>query len=182
MNDLRIGDKIRVIRNQAGHNYKTGTILTVRSIPLHHDDELYEIAVKEGGSYLYNVDVEKVYPPSNKPGKFIITDPIYIMNDKFYTEILDNHEKYGDPDFQDLKFPIKTIHRHTKEPITIHLIERTPYGGGGEYIHGIEPVASDSGLLCIAENEKEWPQESYGAKFEKLQDSMDMFQHILNKF
>ena len=64
---LKVGDKIKVIANRAGHNYPIGRILTFKSFTNNCGmQELPAILVKEGKYYLGREDyqiVERRYQP-----------------------------------------------------------------------------------------------------------------------
>lgn len=185
MNIIKIGDKVKVVGDRAGHGIPLGTVLTVRNIRPQEDDrgtEWYQITVKETTSYLHDKDVALIYQPSMKPGKIIITDPALIIDEEQYAEIQYNHEKFKEPDYEHLPFPVKFKHKLTGEPITIHYIESTPYGNG-EYIDNEnQPIIIESGLICIAEKETDWLNKEIGAKFDTLQLAKDAFPGILNRF
>lgn len=182
MSLLQPGDHVRVVEDKAGHNYPRGTEFIVKTTRerLNDNSTYTEIRVENNSSWFYETDLILIYPPNKNPGKYIITDPIFIMNKKQYEEIKENHEKYKEPDYEHLQFPIKSTHNQTKEPIIIHYIETTPYGEG-ECEYEKQSIINHSGMLCIAENPKEWLNEKYGARFETLQTAQDKFQTILNK-
>lgn len=182
MSIIQTGDKVRVIADRAGHGYPRGTEFIVKSTRQKEDgpEKYTEVHMTEANSWFFDTDVAIIHPPNNNRGKFIITDPIFIMDNEQYEEIKDNHEKYKEPDFEHLQFPIKSIHNQTKEPIIIHYIETTPYGPGDcEYEK--QTIVNDSGMLCIAENDNEWNHETFGAKFETLEAAQSKFEAILNK-
>lgn len=175
--NIKIGDKVKVVADYTGHGIKMGMILTVENIR----DNGSNITVKETKQYFSPMCIKTIHTPNKHPGKFIITDPVFIMNNEQFEEIKENHQKYKEPNFEHQIFPLKSIHNQTKEPIIFHIIETTPYGRGDCEYKEIE-ISNDSGMLCIAENEKEWLHETYGAKFKTLQEAKDNFPIILNKF
>lgn len=184
MHKLKPGDKVRVIADEAGHGYPKGSVFKVKQVIDRKDpvNPYTEVRMVDCGTFFFETDVQKIIPYNKKPGNFLITDPRYIMDLKQYQEIYDNHARYEEPDFEEQTFPINSKHHETGEKIIIHLIEKTPYKGGGECYIEEEFVLNDSGLLCIAENKNGWLNEMYGTRFETLQTSKDMFPIILNKF
>lgn len=177
------GDRVRVIANKSRHGVPTGTELTVENTNKRGstiDGYWNEVHMVENEFWFYDTDIALIRPPNKKRGKYIITDPLFLMNNNQYQEIKENHEKYKEPDFEHLQFPISSTHEQTKEPIIFHYIETTPYGPG-ECEYNNQSIVNNSGMLCIAENPKEWSYELTGAKFETLQEAQDRFQDILKK-
>lgn len=178
MHKLQIGDKVKVINNQSGHGHDFDSIFTIKE--MQDRNHTMHIWVKESGAYFYESDLEKIPKPNKKPGKFIITDPEYIMNLKQWDQIVDNNPNYKQ-DLENQTFPLKSTFHNTKIPIIFHKIEATPYGKGEAWFNNDEQIQSGSGMLCIAENQNEWLDQDYRIKFETLSAAQENFQAILNK-
>lgn len=182
MDNLQIGEQVEVIDKTSCHNMPIGCIVTIKDIK-QINNNIKQIYIAESTNWLYPADIKQLYKPTIKKGKFIITDPSYIMNKQQYKEIIENYKQYIEPNYKNIQFPINSTYityNTTKKPITIHYIETTPYGPG-MCKHEKQSIKNNSGLLCIAENKLEWLDEKYGATFETLSEAKNNFQDILKK-
>lgn len=109
--------------------------------------------------------------------KFIVTDPCYIMEDTDYKNrgIREGWDRF------ETATPIQSRYKGIQgEEITIHTILGTGGDGSGEY--GDDIVGVDSGMLCIAENEKGWYKEFHGIKCETIGEARKALYTILTQF
>lgn len=107
--------------------------------------------------------------------KYIITDPCYIMNKAQYDEICETR----DCDFEGQLFPMDSKHQKDGDAIRFLTIRGT--GGDGSTEYNGENIGVDSGMLCIAEREIGWYNESFGAKFETIEEAMRALPFILSR-
>lgn len=165
MENLKIGAKVIIIRNESAHGMPLGSIVTIRAIRKIEG----QIHIEENDSYFYLEDIEQIIH-EKKRGNFIITDPIEILSTK-------THKELEKENIEEIEYPRKI--KNTK--IIIHKIEETPYGNGFCYYEK-QTIVVKSKTLCIAEHENGWDDLESGATFETLQEAQDKFQIILNKF
>lgn len=111
--------------------------------------------------------------------KYIITDPCYIIDENQYQAI---GAALG-WQFEDMKLPSTLKLRGDKEgtEVTIYKIEGTP-NGDGSMQYGDRFIGVDAGMLCIAECNKGWKSERFGAVFSTFKEAEKAFPKIIKNF
>lgn len=97
------------------------------------------------------------------------------MDDAQYDNICDNDAG----DFEGQEFPLQSINKNNKRPITFFTIVGT--GGDGSYDWEGQTIGVDAGMLCIAKDPKGW-KEKYGATFETLNDAEEVLKEIIKNW